>query len=501
MLAQTAFSLSSVDLHAILPEIIITVTLMAVLVVDLFLPDKAKSANGIISMAGVGGAGIALITLVNGGSRKTFGGMFVLDNYAMLFKFLFIAVAAILIFMSVTYLNEVVRNIQGEFYFLLLTSLLGMLVMPSARDLIALFIALETVTVPGFIIAGFKKHDNSSNEAAVKFFLFGVLSSAVMLFGMALIYGVTRSTNLYEIARVLTTKVYPMPIQHAGSVIAAAILLIIVGFGFKVSAVPFHFWAPDTYEGSPVPVAAFLSVASKAAGFAGLLQIMFVAFGSYTSVWAPGFAVIAVATMTVGNVIALQQKNIVRLLAYSSIGQAGYMLLPLAVVANKSATIQKEAFAAALTYILIYSFMQLGAFAVVIAVGRKYPNNLIEDYEGLAFREPGLAFAMLFFLLSLAGMIPTAGFWAKFFVFRSVIGAGTLWLAAVMVANTLIGLYYYLAVGAKMYLREPREREERIAVPYALVVAIILMVVIVAAVTVYPDFFNHFSPRSTLVAF
>jgi NADH-quinone oxidoreductase subunit N len=205
--------------------------------------------------------------------------------------------------------------------------------------------------------------------------------------------------------------------------------------------------------------------------------------------------------MTVGNVIALQQKNIVRLLAYSSIGQAGYMLLPLAVVANKSASIQKEAFAAALTYILIYSFMQLGAFAVVIAVGRKHPNNLIEDYEGLALREPGLAFAMLFFLLSLAGMIPTAGFWAKFFVFRSVIGAGTLWLAAVMVANTLIGLYYYLAVGAKMYLREPRDQGERIAVPFALVMAIILMVVIVAAVTVYPDFFNHFSPRSTLVAF
>jgi NADH-quinone oxidoreductase subunit N len=334
----------------------------------------------------------------------------------------------------------------------------------------------------------------------VKFFLFGVLSSAVMLFGMALIYGVTRSTNLYEIARVLSAKAYPMPIQHAGSVVAAAILLIIVGFGFKVSAVPFHFWAPDTYEGSPVPVAAFLSVASKAAGFAGLMQIMFVAFGSYSSVWAPGFAVIAAATMTVGNVIALQQKNIVRLLAYSSIGQAGYMLLPLAVVANKSTALQKEAFAAALTYILIYSFMQLGAFAVVIAVGRKHPHNLIEDYEGLAIREPGLAFAMLFFLLSLAGMIPTAGFWAKFFVFRSVIGAGTLWLAAVMVANTLIGLYYYLSVGAKMYLRQPRERE-RIAVPYALVMAIILMVVIVAAVTVYPDFFNHFSPRSTLVAF
>ena len=500
MIAQTAFSLSSVDVHAILPEIIITAAIIAVLVVDLFLPDRAKSANAVISMAGVGGAAIALMSLIGSGTHRTFSGMFVLDNYAMLFKFLFLAVAAMLIFMSVNYLNEVVRNIQGEFYFLLLTALLGMLVMPSARDLIALFIALETVTVPGFVIAGFKKHDNSSNEAAVKFFLFGVLASAVMLFGMALIYGVTKSTNLYEIARVLSTKQYPMHIHHADSVVFASILLIIVGFGFKVSAVPFHFWAPDTYEGSPVPVAAFLSVASKAAGFAGLFSICFIAFGSHSSVWAPGFAIMAALTMTVGNVIALQQKNIVRLLAYSSIGQAGYILIPLAVVANKSATIQKEAFAAALTYILIYSFMQLGAFAVVIAVSRRHPDNLISDYEGLASREPGLAFAMLFFLLSLAGMIPTAGFWAKFFVFRSAIGAGTLWLAALMVANTLVGLYYYLSVGAKMYLREPRERGP-IAVPYALATAIVLMVIIVVAVTVYPDFFNHFSPRSTLLAF
>src|SRR5438477_10123579 len=212
-------------------------------------------------MTCVGGAAFAYISPIWSCTHRTFGGMFVLDGYAMLFKFLFLAVAAILIFMSVTYLNEVVRNIQGEFYFLLLTALLGRLVMPSARDLIALFIALETVTVPAFIIAGFNKHVNSSNEAAVKFFLFGVLASAIMLFGMALIYGVTKSTNLYEIARVLSTKQYPMPIHHPDSVVFASILLIIVGFGFKVSAVPFHFWAPDTYEGSPVPVAAFLSFA------------------------------------------------------------------------------------------------------------------------------------------------------------------------------------------------------------------------------------------------
>jgi len=499
MIAQTTLTTASVDIHAILPEIFVTAALVAVLVIDLALPERFKSINGVIAMSGVSAAGIALITLVTEVPRKTFGGSFVVDNYALLFKFLFIAVAAILILMSVTYLDEVVRNIQGEFYFLLLTALLGMLVMPSARDMLALFIALETVTVPGFIIAGFKRRDNSSNEAAIKFFLFGVLSSAVMLFGMAMIYGVTKSTNLYEIARVLSTKAYPTSIQHADAAVFASILLIIVGFGFKVSAVPFHFWAPDTYEGSPVPVAAFLSVASKAAGFAGLLQITFVAFGSKASVWAPGFGILAALTMTVGNVIALQQTNIVRLLAYSSIGQAGYMLIPFAIVANQGPDIQKQAFAAALTYILIYSFMQLGAFAVVIAVGRKHQSNLIEDYDGLSQREPGLALAMLFFLLSLAGMIPTAGFWAKFFVFRATIGAGTIWLAAVMVANTVVGLYYYLSIGARMYLREPRERTV-IGVPYSIAVAVVLMIVIVVAVTVYPDFFNHFSPRSTLVA-
>jgi NADH-quinone oxidoreductase subunit N len=266
-----------------------------------------------------------------------------------------------------------------------------------------------------------------------------------------------------------------------------------------VSAVPFHFWAPDTYEGSPVPVAAFLSVASKAAGFAGLLQLTFVGFPHHTEVWAPGFAILAAATMTIGNVVALAQTNIVRLLAYSSIAQAGYMLLPFAIVAGQGRDIQNEAFASALTYILIYSFMNLGVFAVVIAVARRNPANLIADYEGLNQREPGLAFAMLFFLLSLAGMIPTAGFWAKFFVFRAAIGAETTWLAALMVINTVIGLYYYLSVGAKMYLREPSDRS-RIGVPYTIGAAIVLLIVIVVAVTIYPEFFHHFSPRATLVS-
>jgi NADH-quinone oxidoreductase subunit N len=314
-----------------------------------------------------------------------------------------------------------------------------------------------------------------------------------MLFGMSLVYGMTGSTNLATIAQ----NIALVP-GKADALVGASILMIVVGFAFKVSAVPFHFWAPDTYEGAPVPVAAFLSVASKAAGFAGLMQICFIAFPAHAGTWAPGFAILAVATMTIGNVVALSQTNVVRLLAYSSIAQAGYILLPLAVVANASADVARDAFAASLTYILIYSVMNLGAFAVVVAVGRSGGHD-VSSYDGLARRQPGLALAMMFLLLSLAGMIPTAGFWAKFFVFRAAIDADVAWIAIVMVVNTVIGLYYYLQLGSRMFLRTSPD-ESRLPVAAPLAAAIAISVVVVAALTVYPDLFHTFSPRSTLIA-
>jgi NADH-quinone oxidoreductase subunit N len=483
--------MSSIDLHASLPEIILTGALMLVLFVDLFLPDKRKSLNSLLAMAGVIGSAIALMTLV-GERRTTFGGMFVVDAYALLFKFLFLAVAAIVILISITYLDENLRDAQGEFYFLLLSSFLGMLLMASARDMLMLFVSLELVSAPGFLVAGFRKKDARSNEAAIKFFLFGVLSTAIMLFGMSLIYGITHATNLTQIATAL---------EHTGKdpLVFASILLILAGFGFKVSAVPFHFWAPDTYEGSPIPVAAFLSVASKAAGFAGMLSLMFVGFIHQTAAWAPGFAILAALTMTIGNVVALQQSNIVRLLAYSSIAQAGYMLLPFAVVEGAGPDVLRQAFGASLTYILIYSFMNIGAFAVVIAVSRRQPSNQISDYDGLMQREPGLAIAMVFFLVSLAGIPPLAGFWAKFFVFSAAIDGNTVWLAAIMVINSVIGAYYYLSIASRMVLR-PAEDTSPVGVPYAVAAAIVIAVIIVIGVGIYPNFFHHFAPRSTLIA-
>src|SRR5213078_2927088 len=376
---------------------------------------------------------IAALTLINA-NRTTFGGMYVVDNFAVLFKVFFLSTAAVVLGLSLRYMRDG-RYFQGEYYVLLLAAFLGCVTMPSSRDLLMLFISLELVSAPGFLIAAFRKTDPRSNEAGLKFFLIGVLSSAVMLYGMSLIYGVTGTTRLTGIAAKLGGL-------HGGAetLALAAILFVVAGFGFKVSAVPFQFWAPDTYEGSPVPVAAFLSVASKAAGFAGLLQLMFVAFLPRADFWAPIFAVLALFTMTLGNLVALQQRQVVRLLAYSSIAQAGYMLLPFALATPHGAAVNREAFAASLLYILIYGVMNLGAFGVIIGMAREAPGILVSDFAGLGQRAAPLALSMTVFLVSLAGVPPFAGFWGKFFIFRAAIDRGSLgpWLAAAMVINSVI---------------------------------------------------------------
>src|SRR6266540_3630515 len=407
-------------------------TAILVLVVDLFLDDRAKLVNNYLALAGTVPAGIALATLVGQGNRSTFGGSFVIDNYALLFKGLFLGSLVIVLLMSGRYIAQGTVY-QGEFYFLVLSSFVGMLLMPSSRDLLMLFLSLEIVSATGFSAA-------RSNEGALKFLLIGVLSTAVMLFGMSLIYGFTGTLNIGQIASRL---------QALGDEPAAvmAMFMVITGFAFKVSAAPFHFWAPDTYEGSPVPVAAYLSVASKAAGFAGLLQVTFVAFPSYARYWAPGFAVLAALTMLIGNVIALAQTNMVRLLAYSSVAQAGYMLVPFA-VGSSSPDARSQAFQAVLIYLLYYGVTNLGAFAVVTLVSQRQPANLLSDYDGLGRRSAGLGIAMTLFLLSLAGWPPFAGWYAKFVVFQAALAAGqtsTTVLAVFMAVMTVVAFFYYLS--------------------------------------------------------
>jgi NADH-quinone oxidoreductase subunit N len=483
-----------IDFHAIAPELILTGTILVVLVLDTFLPRERKWLAMPVSLAGVIGALIATLTLI-GDHRSTFGGMYVVDPFAVLFKVFFLSTAAVVLGLSLRYMREG-PYFQGEYYVLVLAAFLGCITMPSSRDLLMLFISLELVSAPGFLIAAFRKSDPRSNEAGLKFFLIGVLSSAVMLYGMSLIYGVTGSTHLATIGARLGD------LTGAKQTISlAAILFVVAGFGFKVSAVPFQFWAPDTYEGAPVPVAAFLSVASKAAGFAGLLQLMFVAFAPASDFWTPVFAVLSIATMTIGNLVALQQRQVVRLFAYSSIAQAGYMLLPFALV-GASPSIDVQAFRAVELYILIYGVMNLGAFAVLTAMARESPTLLMEDFNGLIRRSPVLAGSMTVFLISLAGIPPTAGFFAKLVVFSAAVAEGGRavgpWLAAVMVINSVISVGYYIGLTRQMIFVEGDLRPFRS--PALITGMVLVAAVTVFAVFIYPDMFARFPQGATLVA-
>jgi NADH-quinone oxidoreductase subunit N len=487
----------TIDYHAILPELILAGTILAVLVVDVFLPERRSWFAMPLGLLGVLAALVALLTLIPGEDRSTFGGTFVVDTFAITFKAFFLGVATVVLALSLRYFREG-GFYQGEYYYLLLTSFLGCLLMPSSRDLLLLFISLELVSAPGFLMAAFRKGDIRSNEAGLKFFLIGVLSTAVMLFGMSLIYGVTGGkTRLDEIAGALGT------LEPAIETMAlAAILFVVVGFAFKVSAFPFQFWAPDTYEGAPVPVAAFLAVASKAAGFAGLLQLMFVAFVQQHEFWVPIFAFLSIATMTIGNLVALRQTQAVRLLAYSGIAQAGYMLLPFALVTGDP-SIDRTAFAAAMAYILIYGIMNLGAFAVATAVSRREPNLLITDFAGLGRVMPLLAIGMTTFMVSLAGVPPTAGIWAKLLIFRAAVERGDLLgpiLASIMVINSVISIGYYFAIPRQMIFREPGEGLVDLRSPVLVTAVVFATMVALVVIFFFPNAFADLAEMATLVA-
>ena len=475
----------AVDYHAIAPELIVSGTILLVLVGDLLLRPDRKWLSMVISFLGVTAALVVELTLI-GDIRTSFDGTYVSDSFAVLFKTFFLSVALVVLLLSVRYFREG-RFYQGEYYFLLLSSFLGMLTISSSRDLLMLFISLELVTAPGWLMAAFRKRDPRSNEAGLKFFLIGILSTAVMLYGMSLVYGVTGFLRLEDIAGALQAEPEPVAI--------AAVLFVVAGFAFKVSSVPFHFWAPDTYEGSPVPVAAFLSVASKAAGFAGLLQLMFTGFLPLAEFWAPVFAVLSVLTMTIGNLVAIQQRQIVRLLAYSSIAQAGYMLLPFALVGSGA---DGQAFEAAVLYILIYAVMTLGAFAVVIGLAREAPGALVSDFAGLGRRAPALALSMALFMVSLAGIPPLAGFYAKLVIFLAAISANQGWLAVVMVVNSVISIWYYVGVVRQMYFVQVPETRPVRAPRLATGVAVLAAVIVLAG-GIYPDLFARLPGPATLV--
>ncbi len=465
-LAQAdGFERPAVDWHALAPELVVTGVLCLVLVADLFLPEDRKAL--LPSLAGLGllGALVPVLTLaVDGADRLMFGGAYAVDDFALVLKALFLVAGYVVVLQSTNYIAEG-DYAEGEYYFLLLSSILGMLVMASARDLITIFVALEMLSIPAYLLAGWRKRDRKGNEAGVKYYLMGVFATGVLLYGMSLVYGVAGSTKLVDIGEALATgDSIPM--------ITLAVVFCIAGFGFKVSAVPFHTWAPDTYEGAPTPITAFLSVSSKAAGFVALLELIVIGFAGQTEVVRPLIWVLAVLSMTIGNVVALRQTNLVRMLAYSGISQAGFILAPLAVVGQIGST----TLTSVVTYLLIYAAMNLGAFTVVMAVARRTGSAEITSFGGLFNYAPALAVLMSVFLFSLAGIPPLGGWLAKFVAFRAVVDAGTGWaygLAVVMAINSVIALAYYANVAKEMWMNPAPDGDHTpVRVPVSLAAAL-----------------------------
>jgi len=494
----TEFVAPKIDYHALAPEIILTGVLVVVVLFDLFADETRKFLIPSIAAFGVLAAMLPLISLATTGDdvRSMFGGAYVSDDFALVLKGLFLGAGYLVLLMSNRYIEEGDYH-RGEYYFLLLSSLLGMVVMCSARDLIGIFVALELLSIPAYMLAGWRKRDLKSNEASMKYYLLGVLASGVMLYGMSLIFGATGSTILERIGRDLTSNADFKLITTVG------IFFVIAGFAFKVSAVPFHFWAPDTYEGAPTPITAFLSVASKAAGFVALMTLVYVGFLSHSDVWGPAMWVLAALTMTVGNLIALRQTNIVRMLAYSSVAQAGYILVPFAVAGANLAALQ-TAQTATVVYLLIYAITNLGAFAIVLAVARKTRSGEISSFGGLFEYAPGLTVAMTIFLASLAGVLPAAGWFAKFIVFRSVLDAGDSWsvsLGVIAAVNAVIAAFYYLNVAREMWMRPvPDGDRTPIRVPAALATALAITAVLTLVLGALPNVVADLGDAATLVS-
>ena len=458
------------------PELILTVTVLGAIIFDLFLP-KEKSRN--VGWFVFGGLLLSSFAIIGQDSQTTtlFMDAIVLDPFGQFFKLLVISATALVIIASQEN-NELKGYSQGEYYSLLGILVFGLFLMVSSVDLISVYLSLEVVSIMSFILSGYLKNDQRSNESALKYVIYGAFSSGVMLYGMSLIYGITGSTNFFEIQNQL--------VGGSGDynlIFVIAIVMILVGFGYKISMVPFHFWTPDVYEGAPTTITAFLSVAPKAGGLALFIRFFHQVLGDGVALegngyltntelpWPQMIAVLAVATMTLGNLVALQQKSIKRMLAYSSVAHAGYMLMALPVLSS-------DGIQAIMIYLVMYLLMNLGAFFVVLYVKNRTGSETFEDYSGLGWNMPILGIVMTIFMVSLTGLPPTAGFIGKFYIFASVIKAGSqfYWLAFFGAFNSVVSLYYYFKVVKVMFL--DGEKSETIEFPNKPILGLLLVTAI-----------------------
>lgn len=497
LLAQVVpFDRPAIDWHAVAPELILLGFGALLTTLDAIFLERGRKLTSALAGIALLATLIPVITLaIDGTDRVLFNGAYVVDNFALVMKAMFLLSGYVVVLLSTNYIAEG-DYWENEYYGMLISSVLGMVVMASARDLVTIFVALELLSIPAYLMATWRKRDLRSNEAGLKYYLMGVFASAIMLYGMSLLYGVAGSTILSEIGAVVSAD------NASTSIASLAVVFVVAGFAFKVSAVPFHTWAPDTYEGAPTPVTAFLAVASKAAGFVALVQLIFVAFWGRDDVYEPLMWVLAAASMTVGNLVALRQTNMVRMMAYSGIASAGYIMAPLA-VAGENLGVADESLRAVVTYLVIYAAMNLGVFAVIMAIARKTRSAEISSYAGLFQYAPGLTVAMTIFLMALAGIPPLGGWWAKFVVFRALVNADTglgYTLAAVAAVNSVIALYYYLSVLRTMWADDAPDGDVTpIRIPFSLQAALGLTAFATLAFGVWPALVDTVSDVSLVI--
>jgi len=463
------------------------------LLLDLFIADAKKWVLTPVASFTLLAAFIPVLTLSlsDAGVRSLFDGRYVVDDFSLVLKGLFLLAGYVVVLLSADHIREG-DYYQGEYWFLVLSSLLGMVMMASSRDLISIFVSLEFLSIPAYMLAAWRKRDSKSNEAGIKYYLLGVFASAIMLYGMSLLYGITNSTKLVDIGAYLGSDM--------SAIRAVAVLFVVIGFAFKISAVPFHTWAPDTYQGAPTPVTAFLSVASKTAGFVALVTVVYVGFPGSSEVWQPVFWILSALTMTVGNAMALKQTNIVRMLAYSSIAQGGFILMPLAVAGEQG--VAESALRAVVTYLLVYAATNLGVFAVIIAVSRKTRSGEISSYGGLFSYAPGLATLMTLFMASLAGIPPLGGWFGKFAAFQSLVSAQNNWAYALAIiggVNSVVAFGYYGSILREMWMRPvPDGDSSPVPIHSSLIVALAITGSATLLLGVLPGIVIHFGDLAGL---
>jgi NADH-quinone oxidoreductase subunit N len=473
---MAAFSATGVNLAAVLPEFLMVLFAMAVMVVDMVTESKdgSTTARGRNLLPWVALAGV-LVTIVVclqqlGQPVATFQGIAVADNFSHGLRLIVLTATGLAILLSAGYIEQVNRQ-TGEYYALLLLAAAGMMIMGAATDLIIVFLALEIFSLALYILSGLNRQEPRSSEAGLKYFLLGAFASAFFVYGAALIYGAAGSTRYDQIAAALANGGGELSLLFPG------IALLLVGFGFKVSLVPFHMWTPDVYQGAPTPVTAFMSVGTKAAAFAAFARVLVMALPAQQATWGGALAILAILTMTVGNLAALRQLSLKRMLAYSSIAHAGYVLVGLTAGTQQGAD-------AALFYLFTYAFMNIGAFAVVMVLEKANENDALQNRAaGIGQRWPILALVMAVFLFSLSGVPPLAGFFGKLLVFKAAVDGGWAWLAVIGMLNSAIAAYYYLRITVAMYFEQPTgdslsDRQSRNALNLGLGIAAAFTIII-----------------------